>query len=314
MRLGIIMDPIGSIHYKKDSTLAMLWEASKRGYEICYFEQSDLFLLDGVPYGDGRLIEVNKDPNNWYEFKEYASIALAELDVILMRKDPPFNDTYIYTTYILDAAEAEGVVVVNRPQSLRDANEKVFASFFPQCSPPSVITSSPEKLLGFWETYQDVVCKPLNSMGGYSVFRIREDEVNANVIFELLTQNAKVPIMAQQFIPDITKGDKRILLIDGEPIPFALARLPQGADWRGNLAVGAKGVVQALSSRDHWICEQVGAECSQRGLYFVGIDIIGDFLTEINVTSPTGIRELEEAQNIHICAKLFNKIESLIEG
>ncbi|SRR5579883_15277 len=308
IRLGVVMDPIGSIRYQKDSTLAMLWEAEARGWEIYYFEQANLFLRDGLPYGDARLMHVFRDPHKWFEWYGEKEIALSELDVILMRKDPPFNETYIYTTYILEHAERLGVLVVNRPQSLRDANEKLYATYFPQCSPPTLVTSSIEKLQAFWREQHDIVCKPLNSMGGTSVFRLKADEVNANVIFETLTQAGKNYIMAQRFIPEIKQGDKRILLINGEPVSHALARIPQDHDWRGNLVAGAKGVVQPLSERDLFICSQVGPVLREHGLYFVGLDVIGDYLTEINVTSPTGIREIEAATGLNISKILLDRV------
>jgi glutathione synthase len=268
-------------------------------------------MQDGVPYGDARLLKVKQDKNKWFEFLGEKRVALSELDIILMRKDPPFNEEYIYTTYLLEQAERLGVKVINRPQSLRDANEKLFACYFPACCPPTLVTQSMEKLHAFWRQYQQIVCKPLNSMGGQSVFHLRQNEVNAAVIFETLTQNGSIYIMAQQYIPEIKHGDKRILLIDGQPLSHALLRVPQGPDWRGNLAAGAKGEAQPLSARDQWICSQVGPVLHERGLYFVGIDVIGDYLTEINVTSPTGIRELDTALGINISAKLMDTIESL---
>jgi glutathione synthase len=312
IRLGVVMDPIGSIHYNKDSTLAMLWEAQDRGWEIYYLEQSDLFLRDGTPYGEARRLQVFRDPKKWYAFDAKKSLALAELNVILMRKDPPFNEEYIYTTHLLEHAERLGVLVINRPQALRDFNEKLFATYFPQCAPSTLVTRSIEKLGAFWHEHGDIVCKPLDSMGGTSVFRLREGDVNAAVIFETLTQNASIYIMAQRFIPEIKQGDKRILMIDGEPVSHALARVPQGNDWRGNLAVGAKGVVQPLSARDRFICAEVGPILRERGLYFVGLDVIGDYLTEINVTSPTGIRELDAALQSSISSLLFDRMVSLL--
>ena len=309
MRLGVVMDPIASINQKKDSTFAMLLAAKAREWEIVYFEQQDLFMRDDIPYGDGRLLEVIDDPDQWFEFKASKRIALADLDVLLMRKDPPFNERFIYTTYILDHAERLGVLVVNRPQALRDANEKFFITFFPQCAPPTLITQSISELRIFWEEQHDIVCKPLNSMGGQLVFRIQKNDVNANVIFDALTHHETNPIMAQRFISEIKEGDKRILLINGEPIPHKLVRIPQGNDWRGNLAVGAKGMVQPLSERDQWICAQVGPQLRQRGLYFVGLDVIGDYLTEVNVTSPTGIRELDHALCINISDQLLDWME-----
>lgn len=313
IKLGVVMDPIGSIHYKKDSTLAMLWEAQARGWKLYYLELSDILLRDGIPYGDVGELSVFKDAEHWFEVSNKQRIPLAELDVILMRKDPPFNEEYIYATYILEHAERLGTLVVNRPQSLRDANEKLFATYFPQCSPPTLVTQSSAKLRAFWQEQRDIVCKPLNTMGGTSVFRLQEHEVNAAVIFEILTHNQTAFMMAQRFIPEIKNGDKRILIIDGEPVPHVLARVPQANDWRGNLAVGAKGVVQPLSDRDRWICEQVGPILRERGLYFVGLDVIGDYLTEINVTSPTGIREIDAGANINVSAMLMDVLDRYIK-
>jgi glutathione synthase len=308
VRLGVVMDPIESIHYKKDSTLAMLWEASARGWEIYYFELKDLFLQDGLPYGDARKLTVFKQAEKWHEFGARKQMPLADLDMILMRKDPPFNEEYIYSTFILEHAEQLGVLVANRPQSLRDANEKLFAAQFPQCCPPTIVTQSIEKLRDFWQEHKDIVCKPLNVMGGASVFRLREDDVNAPVVFQTLTENETLYIMAQRFIPEIKAGDKRILMIDGVPVPYTLLRVPQGNDWRGNLAVGAKGVVQPLTKHDQWIADQVGPELRRRGLYFVGMDVIGDYLTEINVTSPTCIREIDAGANINVAGMLMDAL------
>lgn len=309
IKLGVVMDKIASIHYKKDSTLAMLWEAQARGWTLYYFEQKDLYLQAGTAYGDAHVLEVFHDAQQWFAFKQQQPLALAELDVILMRKDPPFNEAYIYTTHILEHAERAGVLIVNKPQALRDFNEKLFTTYFPQCAPPSLVTSSCKKLWDFWVEQQDIVCKPLDGMGGTSVFRLQKHDVNASVVFETLTQKETCYVMAQQFIPTITQGDKRILLINGEAVPHALARIPQGNDWRGNLAVGAKGMVRPLSERDHFICAQVRPMLLEHGLYFVGLDIIGDYLTEINITSPTGIRELDLALDINISAMLMDRIE-----
>jgi glutathione synthase len=282
-QLGILMDPIGSIHYKKDTTLAMLWEAEKRNWKIHYFEQNDLFLRDGEVFAKTRLLKVFHDPVKWYELGSAQTIALSELDVILMRKDPPFNLEYIYTTHLLDRAEHAGVLVVNKPQSLRDANEKLFTAWFPECCPPTLVTRSKEMLREFYLEHQDIICKPLEGMGGASVFRLQHPDVNASVVFEVLTQHNSRYIMAQRFIPEIKDGDKRILLINGEPIPYSLARIPAQGELRGNLAAGAHGVAQPLSDRDRWICEQVGPVFREKGLIFVGIDVIGDYLTEIDV-------------------------------
>lgn len=304
------MDPIGAIHFHKDSTLAMLLEAAKRGYELYYFELSDIYLRDGVAYGFARLLSVKDDAKAWYAFTGEKHIALRELDVILMRKDPPFNEQYIYSTYILEHAERQGVLVVNKPQALRDANEKMFATEFPQCCPPTIVTRSIKQLDAFWHEHTDIVCKPLNGMGGLCVFRLRKDDVNAHALFQLMTNEGSQYIMAQRFIPEITAGDTRVLLIDGEPVPHVLARVPQGDDWRGNLAVGAKGIVRTINEAESKICAAITPTLREKGLFFVGIDVIGGYLTEINVTSPTCIREIDAGAGINIAAKLFDMISA----
>lgn len=309
IKLGIVMDPIESIHYEKDSTLAMLWEAKARGWEIYYFEQPNLYLRDGVPYGQARRLNVFENPNHWFELGQYQTMLLTQLDAILMRKDPPVDQEYIYTTYLLEHAAQDGVLVVNHPRALRDANEKMFATHFPECAPPTLVTQSVAQLKEFWHEHHEIVCKPLDAMGGASVFHLSKKEMNANAIFEILTQNNSVYIMAQNYIPAIKHGDKRILLIDGHPVPHALVRVPQGDDWRGNLAAGAKGVIEPLTERDHYICDHVGPVLREKGLYFVGLDVIGDYLTEINVTSPTGIRELDKGLNANISGLLMDVIE-----
>lgn len=309
-KLGVVMDPIASIHVEKDSTLAMLQEAQARGWQLYYLEQRDLLVQDGVAYGDAALLRVSDSKTDWFTLQEKQRMPLAELDVILMRKDPPFNKQFIYTTYILELAEQAGALVVNRTQSLRDCNEKFYATHFPQCTPPTLVAQSKEQLSAFRREYKDIVCKPLAGMGGAEVYRLREQDTNADEIFDLLTHNEQVYVMAQRFIPEITQGDKRIILINGEPVPYALARVPQGNEWRGNLALGAKGVVQPLTERDRYICSQVGPDCAKRGLYFVGLDVIGDYLTEINVTSPTGIRQIDSAAKINISAMLMDFIAS----
>lgn len=309
IKLGVVMDPIGSIHYKKDSTLAMLWEASKRGWEIYYFEQADIFLMNGAVLGNSRRLSVFQDPERWFEFGEQKRIALSELDVILMRKDPPFNREYIYTTYLLEQAERDGTMVVNKPSGLRDANEKFFTAWFSECCPKQLISRDIHILREFYDTHHDIVCKPLDVMGGMSVFHLQPSDPNVNVVFETLTQNGLQSVMVQKFIPEITAGDKRILMINGEPVPFALARIPGEKDWRGNLSAGAKGVAQPLSARDKDICQTVGSTLRQKGLLFVGLDVIGDYLTEINVTSPTCIRELDEQCQLNISAILLDCIE-----
>lgn len=310
VRIGVVMDPIADIAYKKDSTLAMLVEAQSRGWEIYYFEQKDLYLRDSIPYGSAKRLHVELNPKSWFSFQEEKPMLLSDLNAILMRKDPPFNEEYIYSTYILEHAEKLGVLVVNKPQSLRDANEKLFTTLFPQCTPPTLVTQSKKALHDFWLEHSDIVCKPLNVMGGTSVFRLRKDDVNANTVFDVLTKGGTTYIMSQRYIPEITDGDKRILLIDGKPISHVLARVPQRGDWRGNLAVGAVGEVRSLTERDQWICQQVGPALREIGLYFVGLDVIGDYLTEINVTSPTCIREIDAGAGINVSAILMDSIES----
>src|SRR3990170_1362912 len=308
MKLGVVMDPIGSIVIAKDTSFALMLEAQARGWEIHYLELGDLFLRDGAAYGRTRRLGVRDDPRGWFEFGAEQTIPLSELDVILMRKDPPFDMEYVYTTYLLERAEAAGVLVVNKPRSLRDANEKLFTAWFPQCMPPTLVTRSAARVRDFLSAHGDIVLKPLGGMGGESVFRLRRGDPNTNVAIEILTADETRFAMAQRFIPEIAQGDKRILLIDGEPIPYALARIPAEGETRGNLAVGGTGVGVPLSERDRWICAQVGPVLREKGLLFVGLDVIGDYLTEINVTSPTCIRELDRQYGLHISAGLMDAI------
>lgn len=309
IKLGVLMDPIQDIHFKKDSTLAMLLAAAERHWEIFYFEQKDLFFLSGEVVAHAKPLKVFNNEKKWHEFGVEQMLPLKNLDVILMRKDPPFNQEYIYTTYLLELAERAGVFVVNKPQSLRDANEKMFTTWFPQCCPDTLVTRSIALLRKFYQDHNDIICKPLEGMGGASVFRLQQSDVNASVILEMLTHQEQRYIMAQTYIPEIIEGDKRILMIDGEPVPYALARIPAPGELRGNLAAGAHGIAKPLTDRDRWICQQVGPVLREKGLYFVGLDVIGDYLTEINVTSPTCIRELDQQCNLNIAAQLMDAIE-----
>lgn len=308
MDLGIVMDPIQTVNVKKDSSIAMLLEAARRGFHLHYFEQKALMIRDGKAYGKSRLLRVFDRKDNWFELGEETMIELASLDMMLMRKDPPFDLEYIYTTYILELAERAGLRVINKPQSLRDFNEKVFTSLFPQCCPPTVVTRDKAVLREFLLQYGEIVVKPLEGMGGASVFRLHQNDVNASVVFEVLTHHESRFVMAQQYIPEIVTGDKRILMLHGEPVPYALLRIPAPGEFRGNLAAGGKGVAQPLSARDRWICHQVGPVLKEKGLYFVGLDVIGDYLTEINITSPTGIRQLDEQCGINISAMFFDAL------
>jgi glutathione synthase len=307
--LGVVMDPIESIQVKKDSTYAMLLAAQRRGWALRYMTQPDLFLRDGRSYAMQRPLVLRDGESRWFELGESSSGPLGELDVVLMRKDPPFDMEYVYTTYLLERAEREGALVVNKPQSLRDANEKLFTAWFPECCTPTLVTRNSAQLRAFLEEHDDVILKPLEGMGGTSIFRVSVRDPNRNVIFETLTHNGQRFAMAQRFIPEIaTTGDKRILLIDGEPVPYALARMPAPGETRGNLAAGGRGVGVELTERDYWICAQVGPELKRRGLMFVGVDVIGDYLTEINVTSPTCIRELDGQFGTDIAGSLLDSV------
>jgi glutathione synthase len=309
LRLGIVMDPIESITPYKDSSLAMLLEAQRRGAEIHYFTQSDLKLVSGTALGRSRRLDVVDDRSSWWRFGEELEIALGELDVILMRKDPPFDMEYIYTTYILDRARIAGALVMNDPEALRNINEKAFTAWFPDCVPPTLITRSMGEMRAFLAEHGHVVVKPLGGMGGRSIFVIRKGDKNANVVFETLTDYGRQFAMAQTYIPEISLGDKRILLFDGEPVPYALARIPSADDNRGNLVMGATGKGQPLSDRDREICARVGPVLRDAGVIFAGIDVIGDYLTEVNVTSPTGMRELDAQFDLNTAGLMFDAIE-----
>lgn len=309
LRIGVVMDPIEAISAKKDSTLAMLLEASRRGAEIHYMQQKDLRLLSGIATAHSQILTVQDDPENWYEFGSSQDIDLGSLDAVLMRKDPPFDMEYIYTTYILERAEQAGALVVNKPQSLRDMNEKAYTAWFADCAPVTLITRSMAELKEFLLEHEHVVVKPLDGMGGRSIFVIRKGDNNANVVFETLTDNGKRFAMAQIYIPEIADGDKRILIIDGQPAPYLLARIPSPGDNRGNLVTGAKGEGRPLGKRDKEICDRVGPVLKERGVLFAGLDVIGNYLTEINVTSPTGIREIDKIFDINIAGLLFDAIE-----
>ncbi len=303
------MDPIRGIKIHKDSTFAMLLEAQRRGHDVWYMEPGDLRVVDGRPLATMRRIEVRDDPNDWFELEEAELRPLDELDMILMRRDPPFDMDYVYLTYILDLAEQAGVLVINRPQSLRDANEKFFISMFPQCCVPILISRQATLVREFVREHGRSVVKPLDGMGGDSIFQLRPDDPNLNVILETITSNGRKLVMAQRFISEISAGDKRILMIDGEPVPYALARFPGEGDFRGNLAKGGTGRGVELGERDYWICEQVAPELRRRGILFAGLDVIGDWLSEVNVTSPTCIRELDAEYGLNIAGQLFDAAE-----
>ena len=308
LKLGVVMDPIGSIHYKKDTTLALLWAAQDRGWVLFHIAPDGLFLDGETPMASAQPLTVHHNPEHWYDLGDTVTLSLAELDVILMRKDPPFDMEYIYATYLLERAEQQGALVVNRCQSLRDCNEKLFATEFPQCCPPLLVSRDMDRLRAFHAQHGDVIFKPLDGMGGSAIFRAKPDDPNVSVILETLTHSGRQTIMAQQYLPAIKEGDKRILMINGEAVPWCLARVPLAGESRGNLAAGGAGRVQALTERDQWIASQVGPTLRDRGLYFVGLDVIGDYLTEINVTSPTCLREIEAESGLDIAGQLLDSL------
>lgn len=312
-KLGVVMDPIGSINPKKDSTFAMMLAARRRGQAVFVIELAGLYSHGGHVKAIAREVELRDDSDDWYAVVREVDWPLTAFDAVLMRKDPPFNMEYIYATYLLEIAEGEGVPVLNRPGSIRDCNEKLFTLRFPQCCPPLIVSRNKDKLKAFHEEHEDVIYKPLDGMGGASIFRVGPTDPNINVIIETLTGNGSAQIMAQRYIPEISAGDTRILLINGEPVPYGLARIPSAGETRGNLAAGGRGVGRELTERDLWICEQVGPALRERGLYFTGIDVIGQYLTEINVTCPTCIRELDRDFGLDIAGDYMDFIETLVD-
>ncbi|RAW95820.1 MULTISPECIES: glutathione synthase [unclassified Photorhabdus] len=314
IKLGIVMDPISSINIKKDTSFAMLLEVQRRGWELHYMEMSDLYLHQGEARARTRLLQVENHPQQWYQFDREQDLALETLDVILMRKDPPFDTEYIYATYILERAEEKGTLIVNKPQSLRDCNEKLFTAWFPDLTPDTLVTRNAAHLREFHQKHGDVIFKPLDGMGGASIFRLKKDDPNVGVIIETLTEHGNRFCMAQNFLPAIKEGDKRVLIINGEPVPYCLARIPAQGETRGNLAAGGRGEARPLSESDWAIARAVAPTLQEKGLIFVGLDIIGDKLTEINVTSPTCAREIEAAfPDISIIGMLMNAIEERLE-
>ena len=307
--IGIVMDPISAITIKKDTSFAMLLAAQAKGWSLYYMEQQDLFLHQGIVSAEMKPLRVFQNSDKWFELGASQTRPLADLDAILMRKDPPFDMEYIYSTYLLEQAKAAGVLIVNNPQSLRDANEKLYTAWFPQCCPPTLVTRKKHLIREFHQLHQDIILKPLDGMGGASIFRVKHDDPNFSVIIETLTDHGRKSVMVQKFIPEIIDGDKRILMINGEPVPYALARIPAEGETRGNLAAGGRAEGRPLTERDRWICQQVGPTLREKGLLFVGLDVIGNYLTEINVTSPTCVRELDTQFNLNIAADLMDCIE-----
>ncbi|MGV3346607.1 glutathione synthase [Enterobacteriaceae bacterium LUAb1] len=309
IKLGIVMDPISAINIKKDSSFAFLLEAQRRGYDIHYMEMDDLWLRQGEARARTRSLQVEQNNDRWYTFTGEQDIALSELNVILMRKDPPFDTEFIYATYILERAEETGTLIVNKPQSLRDCNEKLFTAWFSDLTPDTLVTRNKEMIRDFWQQHGDIILKPLDGMGGASIFRVKQDDPNLSVIAETLTSQGTAWCMAQNYLPAIKEGDKRVLVVDGEVVPYCLARIPKSGETRGNLAAGGQGEARPLSESDRAIARRIGPVLKEKGLIFVGLDIIGDKLTEINVTSPTCVREIEAAFPVSITGMLMNAIE-----
>lgn len=311
-RIGVLMDPIDKIKTYKDSTFAMLLEAQRRGHQIVYLTDADLALRNGRAFGRGSTLQLRDAASDWFTRSAPSWAPLEQLDALLLRKDPPVDAAFLQDTLLLDRAQAAGVLMVNHPATLRDCNEKLYAAMFPQCTPPSLVARDQAQLKGFVQEHGLAVAKVLDAMGGSTIFRCSADDPNLNVILETVTREGRDFALVQRYLPEIVHGDKRILLIDGVPVPYALARIPQGGEFRGNMARGGKAVGVPMSERDHWICEQIAPDLRRRGLIFVGIDVIGDYLTEINVTSPTGIRELDQAFGLNIAGLLFDHIEQVL--
>lgn len=308
--VGVVMDPIAKIKPEKDTSFAMMLEAQKRGAALVYLELKDLFIDNGVPKAIGQSVTVRDQATDFYRLGDEQQYLLADLDVILMRKDPPFDSEFLYATHILDLAEKAGALVVNKPQSLRDFNEKLFTAYFPDLIPPTLVTRNSKLVREFHTRHKDVICKPLDGMGGASIFRVKDDGTNLGVIIETLTNNGQRQMMAQAYLPAIKEGDKRVLIVNGEVMPYCLARLPSAGETRGNLAAGGTGRPQPISESDRSLAETIAPVLVEHGLMFVGLDVIGDRITEINVTSPTCVREIERAYDINIMSKLFDAIEA----
>ena len=310
MRLAVVMDPIGAINIKKDSTFEMIWQAQQLGWDVEYIEMNDLFINNGIAMGRMRGLKVYQDANHWFDLSETATEKLGNVDAILMRKDPPFDMEFVYSTYILELAERQGALVVNSPQALRDCGEKTYCAWFPELCPETLITREASDFKAFLEKHNDMILKPLDGMGGTSIFRVKAGSPNINVIIETLTDYGQRYAMAQTFIPEITEGDKRILMVNGQAVPYVLARVPAKGETRGNLAAGGTGVARKISDSDLYIANIVGPELVKRNILFAGLDIIGDRLTEINVTSPTCIKEINAEYNTNIALDLLQVIES----
>lgn len=309
----IVMDDIHTINYKKDTTLAMLWAIADRGHTAHYCQIHDLWLDNGALQIDSQSLKTFKDPAHFYKLGEKTTQPATAFDVILMRKDPPFDMQFLYSLYLLEYAQQAGVLVVNNPESVRDCNEKLFATQFPELMTPTIVTNKQTHIRDFIKTHQDVIVKPLDGMGGMGIFRLTADSPNIGSTLEMLTQLESLPVMAQKYLPEIKDGDKRILIVGGKPVDYCLARIPSQGETRGNLAAGGRGVAMPLSAQERQVAEQVAPVLLQKGLYFVGLDVIGGKVTEINVTSPTCVREIDDQCGTHIAEDFIAFIESHIE-
>ena len=309
MKLAVVMDPIERIKPEKDGTLDLLLSAQSFGYELTRFHSEELKIIDGRPLGIGRSITLNDDVKNWFAYGTENEFCLSDFDVILMRKDPPFDMEYIYATYILDLAKMGGAKVINDPSAIRNLNEKVSITMFPSVTPPTLVTSNQSDLESFLNQQEKIVVKPLDGMGGRSIFIVEKGEPNTNTIFEEMTRDNSKTIMAQKYIPEIKDGDKRIHLVFGNHVDMALARVPSEKDHRGNLVMGAVGEVRKLTQRDIEICKTIGGTLLKGGVYFAGIDVIGDYLSEINITSPTGMREISKNSDVNVSDRFFEALQ-----
>jgi glutathione synthase len=309
VKLAFVADPLDSFKIYKDTTFAMMREAAARGYALYALEQEDLTWRGGIVQGDARRIHLTGVKPGWYRSEGRATAPLRDFDAVLMRKDPPFDMEYVYSTYLLELAELQGARVFNRPRGIRDWNEKMAVARFPQFAPPTLVTRREPLIREFLAEHRDVILKPLDGMGGASVFRARQDDPNVGVIIETVTHYGRRTIMAQRYVPEIQEGDKRVLLIAGKPVPHALARIPKPGETRGNLAAGATGVARELTRRDREIAEALGPALQKEGLLLVGLDVIGDWLTEVNVTSPTCFQEITEQSGFNVAGMFMDALE-----
>ena len=314
MKIAFLADPLSGFKIYKDSTFAMMREAVRRGHRIYVFEQRHLVLDEGVVTAEATEIRLTGDADDWYDEGDTETVPLSAFDAVIQRKDPPFDMEYVYGTYLLEQAERQGARVFNKPSAIRDHNEKLAIAQFSEFTSPTLVTSSSMRLRAFHAEHGDVIFKPLDGMGGAGIFRVKDDGLNLGSIIETLTDNGARTIMAQKYIPAIVKGDKRVLVIDGKPVPFVLARIPQAGEVRGNLAAGGTGVAQPLSERDRAIAEALGPELAARGLLLVGLDVIGDFLTEVNVTSPTCFQEIADQTGFDVAAMFIDAVEKRVTG